>query len=157
LAQLRIALTGADPHRLSQVAAALHRQPLAQPASLVDLQPAALSNDALEDFDLVLLLGLEASATQAPPIQVIDQSIRTALLHRAGSWCVIYGAGPARQVAQVRAAVAGLRAVRPAQAETRWQHFCEACGDGDGERRTLHGLLAASRPAPNGFEMPCFE
>lgn len=98
-------------------------------------------------FDLVLLMGLDLPAKNAPADrELADRTLREALGKAGQPYTVIYGEGPARLASALDAlrALPGCgRAAASANHRQPWIWACDTCSDPDCERRLLSGLLAA--------------
>lgn len=166
---LNIALLGACPVQLSELAAALNQsaqtldgQVMLVTAGGADALPAGLSN-----FNLVLLAGLEATELletpeaplcapcrtepdPAPDHETVDGSIRTALARNAVSYRVLYGTASERLAHALQAVQSLLPSARQPRQATRagglknqpWVWMCEKCSDPQCEHRLLTALLA---------------
>ena len=157
---LNIALLGACPAQLSEIAAALEKAADAQSPHMMRLTvaDAGALPDSFASFDLVLLTGLETPAfapckaglNAEPEPEAADHSIRTALALAAVSYRVLYGTAGERLVHALHA-VQGLlpaasrpkQAARPVSAKIpSWTWMCDKCGDPGCEHRLLTALLA---------------
>ena len=154
---LNIALLGACPSQLSELAAALEHAANAQPPHIMRLTvaDAGALPSSFAGFDLVLLTGVETSAfalykaglDAEPDPEAADHSIRTALALASVSYRVLYGTAGER-LAHALHAVQGLlpaasRASRPGDAKKpSWTWMCDKCGDPGCEHRLLTALLA---------------
>ena len=103
-----------------------------------------------QGYDLTLLTGLDvpwvADGLQRDGPQVrepVDALLRQALTHSGLRWQVVYGNGPARLHAALRAWDAHCaQAARPAEAATPgWTWACDSCSDPDCEHRLFSRLL----------------
>jgi len=163
---LNIALLGACPVQLSELAAALNQatQALGRQIMLVTADRADSLPAGLPGFDLVLLTGLEppeppeapfsapcnTGPDPAPDQEAAHRSIRTALAQAAISYRVLYGTAGERLARALQAVESLLPAAsRPSQA-TRpgglksqpWVWMCDKCSDPQCEHRLLTALLA---------------
>ena len=163
---LNIALLGARPVQLAELAAALEQtaQALGGQIMLVTADGADALPAGLSGFALVLLAGLEAPERPDPPCPApckgeldaacdqerVDRSIRAALVRDAVSFRVLYGPAGER-LAHARQAVESLMpaASRPAQVaqpsglkKQPWVWMCDKCSDPQCEHRLLTALLA---------------
>ncbi len=160
IAMLSIALLGACPVQLSELAAALNQatQALGRQIMLVTADGADTLPAGLPRFDLVLLAGLEApfpapckTGTDAvPDPEAADKSIRTALARAGVSYRVLYGTAGERLAHALQAVESLLPAAsRPMQATRQgglknrpWVWMCDKCSDPQCEHRLLTALLA---------------
>jgi nicotinamide riboside kinase len=103
-----------------------------------------------QGYDLTLLTGLDlpwvADGLQRDGPQVrepVDALLRQALTLSGLRWQVVYGAGPARVQAALRAWDAHCaQAARPPEAATpAWTWACDSCSDPDCEHRLFSRLL----------------
>lgn len=166
---LKIALLGACPVDLSELAAALNQavQALGCEIMLVTADSAEALPAGLSGFDLVLVAGLEATARLETPRapfssscktaphlasdpEAVNHSIRTALAQAAVSYRVLYGTAGER-LSHAQQAVESLlpAASRPAQVtqpgglkKQPWVWMCDKCSDPQCEHRLLTALLA---------------
>lgn len=158
---LNIALLGACPAQLSELAAALEQAANAQPPQMMRLTvaDAGALPDSFAGFDLVLLAGLEtfspAQCMEVPgavpeDLQAADRLIRAALALAGVSYRVLYGTASER-LAHALHAMQGLlpaasrarQASRPGDAKKPiWTWMCDKCGDPGCEHRLLTALLA---------------
>lgn len=174
---LKIALLGACPVELSELAAALNHsvQTMGCEIMLVTADRADALPAGLSGFNLVLLAGLEATARletprtpfsascktgphPVPDPEAVNHSIRTVLTQDAVSYRVLYGTTSER-LAHAQQAVESLlpAASRPAQAnqpgsskKQPWVWMCDKCSDPQCEHRLLTALLASrDSTAPN--------
>lgn len=176
---LNIALLGACPVQLAELAAALEQtaQALGAQITLVTADNADALPAGLSGFALVLLAGLEAPERPDSPCPApckeeldaacdqerVDRSIRAALVRDAVSFRVLYGPAGER-LAHARQAVQSLlpAAGRPAQVTRTaglknqpWVWMCDKCSDPRCEHRLLTALLAIrDSAAPNAGEQP---
>jgi len=155
---LNIALLGACPVQLSELAAALDRaaQALGRRIRLVTAVGADALPAGLPRFDLVLLAGLEApykavtDVDAATDPEAADQSIRTALTRADVSYRVLYGTADERLAHALQALESLLPAAsRPRQSASPgglksqpWVWMCDKCSDPQCEHRLLTALLA---------------
>jgi len=153
---LNIALLGACPFQLSELAAALDRaaQALGRRIRLVTAGGAADLPAGLSGFALVLLAGLEAPFSvpfkAGPDLEAADRSIRTALALADVSYRVLYGTADERLAHALQALESLLPAAsRPRQSASPgglksqpWVWMCDKCSDPQCEHRLLTALLA---------------
>jgi nicotinamide riboside kinase len=103
---------------------------------------------AQKNYDLTLLMGLDmpwvADGLQrdGPHVrEAVDSLVREALQRAEIQAPTIYGLGELRLQAALDVTLQALQAPPSARREpikkSKWQHFCENCGDGDCERRML--------------------
>lgn len=170
---LNIALVGAPQTGKSALAAALNGalETSACAASVV-IDPAHLPAGDLAGYDLVLLMGLEASAHGLNPCglpaittqmrEAADQSIRTALLQAGMPYQVIYGSDDERLTHAIAALepllkTAGKRLRQSpgsvggpdsAGKARPWVWVCDKCSDPQCEHRLLSDLLAGRTRPP---------
>jgi hypothetical protein len=160
MAVLNIALLGACPVQLFELAAALDQaaHALDRQITLVTAGGAAALPTGLPRMDLVLLAGLETPSSvpcktgsdPAPDRELADHSIRTALALADVSYQVLYGTANER-LAHALQAVQSLQptagrprpATRPGGLKSQpWVWMCEKCSDPQCEHRLLTALLA---------------
>lgn len=115
-----------------------------------EVGPAQLESPEAPAFDLVLLTGLDLTATDISTAEQTrqDSALRQALQAASLSWHVVYGQGRdrTRNALQAVAEVAPWAWQAPLDsAETgRWQRLqanCEKCGDASCEHRLFTGRL----------------
>jgi hypothetical protein len=155
---LTVALLGACPLQLSELAAALDMaaRSMDRHIMLVTAGGDAALPAGLREFDLVLLAGLEApypepSPDAAPGLEAADGSIRAALARAGVDYRVLYGTA-AERLAHALQAVESLlpatspprQAGRPGSLKSRqpWVWMCDKCSDPQCEHRLLTALLA---------------
>ncbi|MBG6071222.1 MULTISPECIES: hypothetical protein [unclassified Polaromonas] len=158
---LKIALLGACPAQLSELAAAMNPagKALDGQITLVTAGTADALPTGLSGFDLVLLSGLEArflaNCTTGPcPVanhETVDRSIRNALAQAAISYRVLYGTADERHAHAQQAVESLLPAASRSRQATRpvglknqpWVWMCDKCSDPQCEHRLLTALLAS--------------
>lgn len=103
-------------------------------------------------YDLTLLTGLDlpwvADGLQRDGPQVrepVDALLRAALARTDVTWQVIYGSGPARLEAALRALAAHTEYAQRADSHTAtpWTWSCDSCSDAECEHRLFTRLLSA--------------
>jgi len=157
MAALKIALLGACPVELLELAAALEKaMHILDPHLQLTAANAACIPASLAGFDLVLLAGVEAltpvqgkeKPDAAPEQEAADQLIREAL---AGvSYRVLYGTAGERLAHALHAvdsllpaATRSRPAARPSGVKKQpWVWICDKCSDPQCEHRLLTALLA---------------
>lgn len=159
---LNIALLGACPAQLSELAATLEKAMHVLDPHMMRLTSADAASlpASLACFDLVLLAGLEAPFSPhfsapcktgpdaAPDPETADRSIRAAL--STVSYRVLYGTAGERLALALQAVESLLPltlrtrpAARPARLKSQpWVWMCEKCSDPQCEHRLLTALLA---------------
>lgn len=158
---LKIALLGACPAQLAELAAGLDQVPTAhgQFLQFVSTHDACALPAVLAGCALVLLAGLEAPAVllpiKDPPdaghgCKTADDSIRNALALAAVSYRVLYGTA-AERLAQALLAVESLarlpenplksKPVETGEKKQPWTWMCDKCSDPQCEHRLLTALL----------------
>lgn len=145
---MRIAIVGAAQTGKSQLAQAITHH-LSQ--RLIDMAVLdASSVEQLKPDDIVLLCGLDFSATASAAQQQADGALRQALGQQQIAYQVVYGLGVERVTHALYAATqraqalgredlaAHMRQPQP----LRWTGTCENCADADCEHRLFSQLLA---------------
>jgi hypothetical protein len=149
---MRIAIVGAPQTGKSQLAHAITQHLSHRHIDLVVLD--ATSVEQLQSDDIVLLCGLDISATASAEQHQADDALRTALGHQKIAYQVVYGQGVERftnalYAAAQRAQALGredLAAHMRQPQPLRWKGPCENCADADCEHRLFSQLLEKKAP-----------
>lgn len=149
---MRIAVVGAPQTGKSQLARAITQHLSQRHIDLVVLD--ATSVEQIQPDDIVLLCGLDVSATASAAHQQADDALRQALGQQKIAFQVVYGLGVERVTHALYAAAqraqalgredlaAHMRQPQP----LRWTGPCENCADADCEHRLFSQLLEKKTP-----------